>query len=756
LQRKVRLVTLRQMTEINGSARVRFGAYEVDLHTHELWKHGIRVKLVGQPFEILAVLIARPGQLVTREELRAELWPGDTFVDFNHGLNAAVNKLRDALCDSAEDPKYIETLPRRGYRFIAAVEKATVERVPTEKAPQPETEPKPAVLVEQISEPPAQTQLVPSVPPPDLDQHVPQPKRWWPYLMSAVVVVLAVWLIWDPLRSNPERDEELASEKAKVRPPVLLTSLSDATSDPAFSPDGNWVAFRRTGFVPGVSGIWVKQVGGDELTQITSNVNDCCPVWSRDGRSVAFSRFAGAVRIIYAVPANGGELRKLYSTRVGPKHGELDWSPDGTTIAFVAEASHATSAIFLLSVEDGKVLQLSTPTELESDWGPSFSPDGTQIAFIRTTNGKFPSSIMLTSAAGGEARRLATDPQQVDGAPAWTADGSSIIFAARDSDIDKLWRISVARGIPTQVVDAGSPAWSPAISKRGFRLAYLRMSSARSIEQIDLAPSAHNARGLVTSVGGQNAGPQVSPDGKRLVFMSDRAGGMDIWVSERDGTNPIQLTAVGTAGSPRWSPDGKTIAFDVGLGLDWQLPRAIFVVNADGGTPRPLVQDRFNNVAPSWSRDSALIYFASDRSGSLQVWKVPSAGGAPVQVTTQGGFAVWEASDHYIYYAKHRYPGPELWRIPAAGGAEAPVFPGVQPVDWAAWTVVEKGIFFVANGAQGAPTLCFFDLSSLTIKPLTVLAAPPFWLGAQPDGSSVVFDVPGSEASHIMLLENFR
>ena len=100
--------------EINDPARLRFGAYEADLHTHELWKHGTRIKLVGQPFEILAVLIKRPGQLVTRDELRAQLWPGDTFVDFNHGLNAAVNKLRDALCDSADDPSTSKPCPGVG------------------------------------------------------------------------------------------------------------------------------------------------------------------------------------------------------------------------------------------------------------------------------------------------------------------------------------------------------------------------------------------------------------------------------------------------------------------------------------------------------------------------------------------------------------------------------------------------------------------------------------------------------------------
>ena len=95
------------------SDRARFGPFEVDLQTREIWKFGTRIKLVGQPFEILAMLIGRPGKLVTRDELRNRLWPSDTFVDFNHGLNAAVNKLREALSDSADDPRYIETLPRR-------------------------------------------------------------------------------------------------------------------------------------------------------------------------------------------------------------------------------------------------------------------------------------------------------------------------------------------------------------------------------------------------------------------------------------------------------------------------------------------------------------------------------------------------------------------------------------------------------------------------------------------------------------------
>src|SRR5712692_8584923 len=101
---------------------IRFGPFEADLRAGELRKHGMKLKLVGQPLEVLAMLLECPGQLVTREELRARLWPTDTFVDFDHGLSAAVNKLRDALSDSAEKPTYVETLPRRGYRFISAVD----------------------------------------------------------------------------------------------------------------------------------------------------------------------------------------------------------------------------------------------------------------------------------------------------------------------------------------------------------------------------------------------------------------------------------------------------------------------------------------------------------------------------------------------------------------------------------------------------------------------------------------------------------
>src|SRR5580700_11693614 len=113
---------------------IRFGIFEADLTAGELRRGGSRIRLQEQPFQILAMLLERPGEIITREDLRSRLWPGDTFVDFEHGVNSGVARLRDALGDSADSPRYIETLPRRGYRLIASVEGGATQ------APPPSTE----------------------------------------------------------------------------------------------------------------------------------------------------------------------------------------------------------------------------------------------------------------------------------------------------------------------------------------------------------------------------------------------------------------------------------------------------------------------------------------------------------------------------------------------------------------------------------------------------------------------------------------
>jgi Tol biopolymer transport system component/DNA-binding winged helix-turn-helix (wHTH) protein len=740
----------------NGSDRLRFGAYETDLHTGELWKHGTRVKLVGQPFEILAALVRRPGQLVTREEIRRRLWPGDTFVDFNHGLNAAVNKLRDVLCDSADTPKYIETLPRRGYRFVAPVESVTPPSTGEgieieEKWFAPTTQ---QALIEAPSAALGGEGLVAPVavqPVAETGSRTLRPRRWWTYLAAGAVTAASVWVVANWLRFRTVPNEAPGAEIGvpfKMRP---LTTLYDRTSEPAFSPDGNRVAFRREGSVPGSSGIWIKEVGGEELIQLTSNSTDCRPAWSPDGHSVAFSRLSDKRRAIFEVPAAGSPPRELFATDLLPEHGELDWSPDGRTIAYVARGMLGSSAVFLLSLKTRTARQLTTPTAFDQDWGPRFSPDGSRIAFVRGLN------IMVITPEGGEVLRLNRESFRVMGPPAWTPDGQALVFASVDGKGPSLRKIPISGGATTRVREAGDFAWSPAISRRGFRLATEMLSSARTIEQEDIASSDQKTQALVTTLSGENSAPHVSPNGRKLAFQSDREGGMDIWVSDRDGQNPIQITAVGTASAPRWSPDSKRIAFDARSGPDPSGPGAVFLIKAGEATPYPLVQDGFSNRVPRWSRDGNWIYFASNRSGDWQTWKIQEWGGSPVKVTHRGGFAAEESPDgQYLYYVKHSHESPEVWRMPVGGGPESLVHPAVRPLDWAAWATVEKGIVFVESGANGEPTVSFYDFSTGAVRHLAVLDKPPFWITAPQDGGAVIFDHPGQQESHVMLLENFH
>ena len=263
------------------SERARFGPFEVDLQTHELWKFGTRLKLVGQPFEILAMLLSRPGKLVTRDELRNRLWPSDTFVDFNHGLNAAVNKLRESLSDSADDPRYIETLPRRGYRF-----RADVEWLHNGSPIVPAALPKPVAVIASPSGAVSETSEQPALAPvdPEIVRDSIHPRILLVAGLIGAILVVGVVL---PQIFKGHDAKPVAHVMVERTAPLIPVSN---TSGPAFSPDGNYVTFFREHSSMADSGIYVTTVGSDQLLQLTNNDDDCCPVWSPDGHWIAFTR----------------------------------------------------------------------------------------------------------------------------------------------------------------------------------------------------------------------------------------------------------------------------------------------------------------------------------------------------------------------------------------------------------------------------------------------------------------------------------
>jgi Tol biopolymer transport system component/DNA-binding winged helix-turn-helix (wHTH) protein len=745
----------------NHSDRARFGPFEIDLHTHEVWKFGTRLKLVGQPFEILAVLLSRPGELVTREELRNRLWPTDTFVDFNHSLNAAVNKLREALSDSANEPRYIETLPRRGYRFIAEVEWATTSPSVRAAAPDQPTSadtdaPLPLSLMSA-----GETEIL-------------SPIRFPQYLLGAGVLftLFIAGLFLLKTASANRSDSSNSPPIEHVRP---LMAVPD-TSAPAFSPDGNSVAFFRERSQPGESGIYVTTVGSNQLLQLTNNERDCCPVWSPDRRWIAFSRMHDRAYSIYLVPV-GNEAesrtktnpdpevqfaefkltpassteRKLDTLGVTPSRGELDWSPDGKSLVFAGP-----SGLYLISSEHSAVRRMTDPPPAVEDWGPAFSPDGQTVLFVRSRQVGEPDELWTVPAGGGEGVRLLSERGKITSPPRWSFDGRSVIFSSNRIGHPSLFRASLdAPDSAVAISEAGSPAWDPTVSRRGYRLAYERLQRSLSIWQMNLAPSPDHRPYLLvpsTSDTDQGPGPQYSPDGKKLAYMSDRSGTMEIWVSDRDGGNAFQLSAVGGAGTPRWSPDSQSIVFDTVT----RGGSKIVTMRVRGGPPRMLSPETVHDVCPSWSRDGKWIYFASPRSGAWQVWKMPSAGGDAMQVTEHGGHTALESPDgKYLYYSKSPWPEPEVWRVPVAGGEETPM-PLVRPGTWASWQVVEHGILFVGPSLGHQAVLSFYDFSTSSATTLAFLDRTPFWLGATRDGRAVAFDQPGMEQDQAMLVENFR
>ena len=699
---------------------IRFGVSEIDLQTGELRKNGLKVKLQDQPFQVLAMLLERPGKVVTREELRARLWPADTFVDFEHSLNAAIKRLRDALGDSAETPVFIETLPRRGYRFLIPIS-GNGTSVDAEAS-----------------------QLALPV------QRANWSKRFLFALVALAALIATVYVV--------KQEKWISSSRSLVALPlprvIPFTSYPGTETDSAFSPDGKQIAFVRdedpdTGRD---SNVYVKLIGGEKPLRITQGSGRvCCPTWSPDGRYIAFNRCSGGPSGAYLVPSLGGPERKLTgrSACIG-----LSWSPDGKYLAFPNKDSAGDRwRIWVFSLDTMEERPISSPpANIIGDHQPAFSSDSKSVAFRRISSPQV-TDIYLTSIDGGSDKRLTFDQTLVDGL-AWAPDGQSIVFASHRAGDLSLWRISVSSGTPERLPVSGTNASHPAISRQGDKLAYTSGSTHFNIWELKLDARSRAilpAKPLIVS-NLQDAGPQFSPDGSKIAFQSNRSGSSEVWLADADGSNLLQLTSLNNhSGTPRWSPDGKFIAFD-SRPTDHS---HIFVIPALGGKPRQLTDGNFEESVPNWSRDGQWIYFTSNRSGIWQLFKAPWRGGEPIQVTKKGGFAAFESTDgSTLYYWKDNDYG--IWKMALPNGEETQILP--VGLDWGKWSVQDNGIYFIGIDPV-KPTISFFDFAK---KRITSIAAVPkaltYEVGAfdvSPDGRSILF-LPVEKSGDIMLVENFH
>jgi Tol biopolymer transport system component/DNA-binding winged helix-turn-helix (wHTH) protein len=712
---------------------VHFGVFDADLRTHELRKHGTRVKLPRQSFQILQMLLSRPGELVTREELQNALWPADTFVDFDHGVNNAVKRIRAVLGDSAEAPHWIETLPRLGYRFIGPVEAPSNGHSSTNGTN--------GTLNHATA---IATPLIPDAP-------SRRTIKWWLWAGSAGLLLLVALGAFRRLHLSGSTDS------LRIVP---FTSYPGFEFAPTFSPDGNQIAFSWTGEEPSEGfDLYVKVVGTETPVPLTHNPSTfLIPAWSPDGRFIAFSRLkrgSPADSGIFVIPSVGGTEIKLadLNTQKHMFEGGIAWGPDSQSLIYTDSADgEFASRLALVNIQTRERRTLARPGPRCTGMGlAQFSPDGRALA----------SACVITFGLGelyvqpwptGQPRRILAAKGDFEGVT-WSEDGRSLIYALGRN----LWRIQARGGTPERLW-FGQGALTPSVARTGSRMAFTHAEKSIDLWKVPMGEAARNtapARLVPSNLAQQN--PRYSPDGSKIAFESTRSGNPEVWVCDADGSHLVQLTSFGgpLTGTPNWSPDGKQIVFDSRASGRPEL----YIIDAQGGKPRLFPTNPGGGSIPYWSHDGQWIYYSSeDPSGASQLFKIRVDGGKALRLTSESGFISQESVDGKRLYYSRLSESTELWSVSTEGGDERRV-EGLPTFAWPAWDVTPTGIYYF-DSIQPDSTVLFYDFrTKRSTKAVKLVGSPaPFVMGLSvaPDGSNLLYSREDRAIADIELVEGFR
>jgi Tol biopolymer transport system component/DNA-binding winged helix-turn-helix (wHTH) protein len=488
------------MADIPAPGRIRFAGFEADLASRELFSNGVRISLPNQSFVALAALLERPGELVTREALRQRLWPDDRVVEFDQGLNAIINRLREALSAAAPDgARLIETLPRRGYRFTGRVETAH-----------------------------------------------PRSRSRALYVVAALLVAgTAVTLMQ---RRGP-------SQELRIYP---LTSLEGREISPTLSVGGDSLLFAWNG-APDLAGhfeLYRKRLDSERLERVTHTPATALQAIASPQGSIFVSRRTEQASGVFLLGASGTERVLAAADFLNEPYMQLGLSPDGATLGYAAVEADGWSHLHLLTLSKARTRVLDRPESCADAGLPAFSSDGRWLAYVCTTHSSA-FDLELLDLSSGATRRLAS----IQGVPQGTTfeEPQSILIASNAGFDSGIWRVTLA-GRASRLVRP-KVTFGPGITASAGRIGFvdenrtfdLWRASLGAVDATNFAPSSRSQ--LV---------PAYSPDGKRLAFESDRSGSEEIWVADADGKDPVKLTAFEGAatGAPSWCADGRRLAFD--------------------------------------------------------------------------------------------------------------------------------------------------------------------------------------------------
>jgi Tol biopolymer transport system component/DNA-binding winged helix-turn-helix (wHTH) protein len=556
---------------------VRFATFEVDLCSGEVRKGGVKLKLSGQPFQVLAILLARPGEVVTREELQKRLWP-DTFVDVEHNLNTAINKIREVLGDEAENPRFVETLPRRGYRFIAPVEVGT-GLTPAQQGPQCG---------------PVRSQTDGG----EVVRALPLRGYWILALNCAAIIVIAVLFHWLTRPLMPP----------KVSGYTRITNNGRAKSFridalPVIVTDGSRLYFTEVANSGTRSTLnQASASGGDtsavptpfeqniELDDISSNRSDL----------LLQTFVAGESEMpLWILPSLGGVPRRL-----GDVLGrDAAWSPDRQRIAYAK--GHELYICKADGTEPGKLVTAHGQVR----W-PRWSPRGSVLRFTVGDPTKL-TSIEEVSVVGGRPHALLPGWKDDHCCGSWTPDGEYYVFQSTSNSRTDIWALRERAGLfrkgsgePLQLTAGPMDFRSPISSIDGKKL--FAIGEQRRGELLRFESKSGQFVPYLGGISVQDV--DISKDGQWVAYVSypERV----LWRSRKDGSQRLQLSALPMQASlPRWSPDGKRIAFSAAISGG---PDKIYLVAADGGRPSQLTAENQYETDPNWSPDQNSLLFGGE------------------------------------------------------------------------------------------------------------------------------------------------
>ena len=713
----------------------RLAEWTVDLPSNRLVRGEREIRPTPKAMAVLRQLMLAGGAPLTRNELLDRVWRDAYPTD--DVLTHAITELRRALEDDPRVPRYIETIPKVGYRLLPPVE--WLERLGDTAAPTVTDLPAPAS----------------ESPPPETPPRSPRA------LFGALLALcaLALLLPWIGMRRTDETAQPAAAlttlPKLAIKP---VTADPNSEQFPAISPDGSTVAYAASIGDDGMSRIFIRGLNGSAPIALTHGKaeQEIYPVWSPDGTQVALVRQMENDCRIVVVAALGGYEREV--TSCAPNLVDyFDWGPDGKSLVvmrYQREGKNAGgSAIQFVDLESGAVhyFDYDRNTNLP-DVQPRVSPDGRRIAFRR---GAVPySDIYVVDATGGAVRQLTHLRAQLLGYD-WAPDGRHIVFSSDHDGRQQLYLLDVdTRAISPLGVNG---ATFPTVSRKHPVVVYQQDNSDLNLLSLHIEANAKDTPQTLVASTRAEYWPAYSPRDDRLAFVSDRSGDAQLWMQPADGGAPFQLThhtALDVA-LPSWSPDAHRVAYVVRGGGHSEL----YVVDVDSGQSRR-VSDAGENVRfGSFSADGASLLYVSDRSGSWQLWRRPLGGGPGEVVGHQSAFTAADIGDGRIYLTHARDDG--LYALDPANGEEARLTGAIRYWNMYAWQVVRGGVYYQAEppklppGEPMGPALYFLPFSGgppsiVRVFPNTVRTA---YFSISADGRRAVTSVLARDDTDVMQVD---